>query len=96
MAFLANPTIRDVGAITLLTAVVVLILTGRLLPKGIHDRIVKAAVDRGNEWKATAEDYREVNTVIRVQNGDLIESNKVMEQVLRASAPPPVGRGGQS
>lgn len=96
LGFLTNPSVRDVSAIVVLTGVVVLILTGRLLPIGTHKKIVAAAVERGNEWKATAGDYQEVNRVVRSQNSDLIESNKVMEQLLRASAPPPIGNGGQS
>jgi len=91
LGFLTNPSVRDVSAVVILTFVVALILTGRLLPKGVHDRIVNTAIARGDEWKATAEDQQEVNRVIRSQNGDLIESNKTLEAFLRASGPGPGG-----
>jgi hypothetical protein len=94
LAFFANPTVRDIGAITLLVLVVLMILTGRLIPKSTHERELAAAekrtqdaVERGNEWKQTAEETGKVNAVVRAQNSELIEANKVVKALLQAAGP---------
>lgn len=94
LSFWANPILRDIGAVAILTGVVIMILTGRLVPLSTHRREIDAAekrttdaVTRGNEWKAAAEDTTKVNAVIRQQNSDLIEANKVVKALLQASGP---------
>lgn len=94
LAFFANPTVRDIGAISILAIVVIMILTGRLIPKSTHERELEAAdkrtsdaVARGDEWKQTAKDTEEVNAVVRAQNGQLIEANRVVEAFLRSAGP---------
>lgn len=94
VSIIANPTIRDIGAVGVLLIVVVMILTGRLIPKATHLRELAAAdkrttdaVIRGDEWKATAEETASVNKTIRHQNGELIEANKVVKALLQASGP---------
>lgn len=95
LSFFANPVVRDIGAVGLVVLIVLLILTGRLIPKSTHERELEAAekrtsdaVARGDEWKQTAKNTEEVNAVVRAQNSELIEGNKVVEAFLRASGPP--------
>lgn len=64
-----------------------LLATGRLIPKSSHERELAQAEKRGDEWKETAHDQRAVNAVLRAQNSDLIESNRVLESFLRAASP---------
>lgn len=94
LSLFANPVIRDIGAVAILTGAVVMILTGRLVPIGTHRRELEAAekrvtdaVARGNEWKATAEETSKVNATIRQQNTELIEANRIVKALLQASGP---------
>jgi hypothetical protein len=61
---------------------------GWLIPKSIHERFVDQERVRGDEWKETALDQRAVNAEIRKQNGQLIESQQVVQAFLRAASPP--------
>jgi hypothetical protein len=54
-AIFANPAVKDVAYAAILTVVIALILAGRLIPKGTHDKILAAANLRGDEFKAAAE-----------------------------------------
>lgn len=65
-----------------------LLVSGRLIPRSSHERELDVHKVRGDEWKETALEYRRANTVLRDQNSDLIQSNKVVEQLLRAAGPP--------
>lgn len=94
LSWFANPVLRDIGAVAILSGVVVMILTGRLVPISTHRRELDAAekrtadaVTRGNEWKATAEETAKVNATVRQQNSELIEANKVVKALLQASGP---------
>ncbi len=64
-----------------------LLATGRLIPKSSHERELAQAEKRGDEWKETAHDQRAVNAVLRDQNSQLIESQKVVESFLKAASP---------
>ncbi len=101
VTFFANGTVRDIGAISLLALVVLMILTGRLIPKSTHDRELEAAekrtldaVSRGDEWKRTAKATEDVNAIVRAQNSELIDANKVVKAFLQAAGPPTVNGGG--
>jgi hypothetical protein len=101
LSFFANTTVRDIGAVAILVLVVMMILTGRLIPKTTHDRELEAAekrtadaVARGDEWKQTAKATEEVNAVVRAQNSELIDANKVVKAFLQASGPPVADRAG--
>lgn len=100
LTIFSNPIARDIGAVGLVALVVLMILTGRLIPKSTHDRELEAAdqrttdaVARGDEWKQTAKDTAEVNAVVRAQNSELIEANKVVKAFLQ-SAGPTIADGG--
>lgn len=101
LSFFANPVVRDIGAVGLVALVVLMILTGRLIPKSTHDRELEAAekrtsdaVARGDEWKHTAKATEEVNAIVRAQNSELIDANKVVKAFLQAAGPPTVNSGG--
>lgn len=94
LSFFANPVVRDIGAVGLVVLVVLMILTGRLIPKPTHERELEAAekrtadaVARGDEWKQTAKATEEVSAVVRAQNSELIEGSKVVKAFLQASGP---------
>lgn len=94
LTLFTNSALRDVSAIVILTGVVIMILTGRLVPISTHRRELAAseqrtadAVTRGDEWKATAEETTRVNAVIRQQNSELIDANKIVKTFLQASGP---------
>jgi hypothetical protein len=56
----ANAAIKDIAYAAILTVVIALILAGRLIPKGTHDKILAAANLRGDEWKSAAEKSAEL------------------------------------
>jgi len=72
----ANAAIRDVAYAAVLTAVIVMIILGYLLPKRTHDRIVAAANLRGDEWKAAAEKQAELNAAQSKQLDKFAEASK--------------------
>lgn len=81
-------SLTPVGAVLgILVLAYWLLATGRIVPRSTHDLIVSTQRVRGDEWKETALEYQKANAVIRSQNTDLIQSNKVVEQLLRASGP---------
>lgn len=65
-----------------------LLATGRLIPRSSHERELAVSNKRGDEWKETALEYREVNAEIRKQNGELIEGAKTSTHFYRALTPP--------
>lgn len=93
ISIFSNAALQNLSATAVLVIVVVMILTGRLVPRSTHIRELTAAVDRGNEWRETARATEEVNSVIRGQNGDLIKANQAVEAFLRAAGP---AQGGSS
>ena len=64
-----------------------LLATGRLISKSSHEREIAQSNKRGDEWKETALHERDLNAVVRAQNTDLIESNKVWEDFLKSASP---------
>lgn len=76
LSLFANPTVRDISAIAILTLGILMILTGRLIPKSTHDRELATANKRGDEWKETALDTRTLNAELARQNSTLVESTK--------------------
>lgn len=64
-----------------------LLISGRLIPRSSHERELAVSNKRGDEWKETANTFRDANAILLGQNGDLIEGGKVVEAFLRASGP---------
>lgn len=60
LSFIVNPAVRDIGAVAIVTLVVLMLLTGRLIPRLTHEREIAAANKRGDEWKETALKGREL------------------------------------
>lgn len=75
-AIFANEAVKDVAYAAILTVVIALILSGRLLPKGTHDKILAAANLRGDEWKAAAEKQQKLNAAQSEQLGKFAEASK--------------------
>lgn len=50
--------------------------TGRYIPRSSHEREMAAANKRGDEWKETALDTRQLNNELVKQNSVLVESTK--------------------
>lgn len=54
LGFVANPTVRDIGFGVLVTLGILMIMTGRLVPRSTHESELATANKRGDEWKETA------------------------------------------
>ncbi|WP_404474861.1 hypothetical protein [Microbacterium aerolatum] len=76
LTFFANTTVRDIGAVAIVALVVMMILTGRLLPRSTHESQLAAANKRGDEWKETADMRGDLIQTLTAQNSTLIEATK--------------------
>jgi hypothetical protein len=92
------PNWGDVGLTGALVGVAVLVIVsivrGWLVPKTQHDRELAAAnqrtidaVTRGDEHKAAALEWRKVAMLTLGQNGTLVQTSAVIQDVLRESSP---------
>ena len=90
----ALPGIWSLSPVPALIGVVIffywMIASGRLIPRGTHDSIVAQERKRGDEWKETALDQREVNGEIRSQNATLIESQRITADFFAKISPPDI------
>ncbi|MFE0470458.1 hypothetical protein ACFW2V_02430 [Streptomyces sp. NPDC058947] len=76
--FGVNP--GDAGAVTLLVVVVLLILTGRLVPRKTHE---DALTDRDN-WRQAFLESEAARKVEHEQTGELLEMAKLSGHILTA------------
>ncbi len=76
LSFFANSTVRDIGAVAIVALVVLMILTGRLLPRSTHESQLAAANRRGDEWKETADLRGKLITEQSAQITTLVEATK--------------------
>jgi hypothetical protein len=76
LAFISNPVIRDISFGTLVVLAVILIMTGRLVPRATHERELATANKRGDEWKETALKGRELIEEQSRQLGKFAEASK--------------------
>ena len=72
----ANAAIRDIGYAVLLTVVIVAIIFGYLLPRWTHEKILAAAIKRGDEWKETAIAARDLAAAQSKQLDKFAEASK--------------------
>jgi hypothetical protein len=80
LAFFADPTVRDIGAVTLLVIVVTMILTGRLIPSWTHRRIVDAEHARGDEHRQASERKDEAIQALLQQNATLLAGVRIADR----------------
>lgn len=73
-----NPT--DAGSVVLLTLVVLLILTGRLIPRRTHEDVL---TDRDN-WRQAYLEAEKARTVEHQQTGELLEMARLGGRILTA------------
>jgi hypothetical protein len=85
---LSNSGVRDVSAIALLTGVVVLILTGGLVPGRTHKRELLREVQRADEWKAAHGVSEQARSKAMDQNSTLLASVRIADQFYRDFVPP--------
>jgi hypothetical protein len=86
--FGVNPT--DAGAVALLVVVVLLILTGRLIPRRTHE---DALADRDN-WRQAYLQSEAARQVEHEQTGELLEMARISEHIITA-LPRPARDGGE-
>lgn len=89
-ALFANEGFRDVAYGALLTVVISLILVGRLIPKGTHEKILAAANKRGDEWKEAAEKSAELAAAQSEQLAKFAEASKTPSEFFET-----IMRGGE-
>jgi uncharacterized ion transporter superfamily protein YfcC len=72
----ANAAVRDIAYATILTAVIVMIIVGWLIPKRTHEKMLAAANQRGDEWKEAAGTWETVAKEQSSQINQFAESSK--------------------
>lgn len=85
--FGVNPT--DAGAVALLALVVLLILTGRLVPRRTHEDLI---AERDN-WRAAFLESEAARKVEHEQTGELLEMARLGGSLLTALPSPPQHAG---
>ena len=83
--------IGDVSVFGILALAIMLILTGRLVPRSTvdqiredRDRALKLSEARGDEWKETAEAWQSTVQELTGQVGELLEHARTSNHVLKA------------
>lgn len=76
VSIFTNAAIQNLSAAAVLVLVVLMILTGRLLPRSTHESQLAAANKRGDEWKETADMRGDLIQTLAAQNSTLIEATK--------------------
>jgi hypothetical protein len=87
IAFLSNTGVRDVGAIAILTGVVVMIFTGTLVPGRTHKRELAAANKATDEWKEAHRLSEEARAVALDQNSKLLAGVRIADKFYRDFLP---------
>jgi hypothetical protein len=86
LAFISSYS--DVGAGAILVGVVVLILTGRLIPISTHRREVDREKNRGDEWKSAHAESEIGRAKALEQNGALLAGVRIADKFYKDFLPP--------
>lgn len=81
LSFIANATVRDIGAGALNVAVVVMIFTGRLVPIVTHRREINELKESRDSWKQAANSSEEAGKELENQLYKLLETARISEKV---------------
>ncbi|MCX5144638.1 hypothetical protein [Streptomyces sp. NBC_00338] len=80
MAELMGIDIAQGGAVALLTLVVLMVLTGRLVPRRTYDDLL----EERNTWRSAHTTSEEARRLEREQVGELLELSRTADRVLTA------------
>jgi hypothetical protein len=94
LAFFADPTVRDIGAVSLLVIVVTMILTGRLVPSWTHRRELDSANKRGDEHKQASDKKDEAIQLLLQQNATLLAGVRIADKFYGDFLPDSIGNTG--
>ena len=77
IAFLSNGTVRDVSAGAVVIAVVLLIITGRLIPLRTHNREMLEVQTSRDSWKTAHTRSEEARQILAQENFKLLETARL-------------------
>ena len=80
LTFFANPVVRDIGATGIVAAVVLLIISGRLIPAWTHKRELAAANARADEWKEAHRTSEQARLAAQEQNSTLLAGVRIADK----------------
>lgn len=78
----------EVGFGGIVVVVIVLIITGRLVPLPTHKRELARETERGNEWKAAHELSEQGRRAALEQNGALLAGVRIADHFYKDFLPP--------
>lgn len=89
IAFLSNSTVRDVSAGAIVIAVVLLIITGRLIPLRTHNREMSEVRTSRDAWKLAHGKSEDARQALQTEN--FKQSETIRYLTPPAKAPEPTG-----
>jgi len=79
----------QLGAVGVVILFVLLLATGRLVPRSVAKALVDQANTTTARWQAAAEASDERADLFARQNGELLAAMRTVETLVRALQPPP-------
>lgn len=86
--FLSNPSVSDIGSGAIVVGVVVLIITGRLVPGGTHKRELDEIQASRDAWKAAHTRSEDARQALGQQNFQLLETARISAKFYGDFLPP--------
>jgi hypothetical protein len=87
-AFLSNPSVTDLGSGAIVVGVVVLIITGRLIPGGTHKREIAEIQTSRDAWKTAHTRSEDARQALAQQNFQLLETARISAKFYADFLPP--------
>lgn len=75
--FLSNPAIGDIGTGAIVTGVIVLIITGQLIPGRTHKREIAEIQTSRDAWKSAHTRSEDARQALAQQNFQLLETARI-------------------
>ena len=77
IAFLSNSTVRDISAGAIVVAIVLLIITGRLIPLRTHNREMSEVQTSRDSWKTAHTRSEDARQALAQENYKLLETARL-------------------
>lgn len=87
LAFLSNATVRDISAGAIVIAVVLLIITGRIIPLRTHNREIGEVTASRDAWKLAHGKSEDARQALQQENFKQSETIRYLTPPVRATDP---------
>jgi hypothetical protein len=86
--FLSNPSVSDLGTGAIVTGVIVLIITGQLIPGRTHKREISEIQTSRDAWKTAHTRSEDARQALAQQNFQLLETARISAKFYADFLPP--------